>query len=600
MPSLTCRLAIHRGRFQLPEAATADLHSGQGSRQESFWSPDLVILQEGEILLGGVPQSARQLASYYRHHDRRLPPALGGHFRLVVLDERQQQIHCLSDKFATHPIYYQVDPYQLRISGHLGNLHEQGERELTLSAQSLYHYLYFHCIPSPHTIYEGISKLPPATLLQWDAGQLATRLYWRPSFQQQAGDSPAQLQQQLRDALEQAVGRYADRPRTGAFLSGGLDSSSVTAYLSHTSGRRIDTFTIGFAEPGYDETEYAALVAKAFNTRHHVYQMTPADLYQQLPKVAAHFDEPFGNSSALPTFYCGQLAKSQGMDNLLAGDGGDELFAGNSRYAKQKIFEAYYHCPATLRRLLEAHMPGIARRLPLTLVKKAASYVHQAAIGLPHRLQHYNFLHQHPATEVFNAGLCQQLDLTLPSRLLQTRYSELSNLPAVDNMLYLDWKFTLADNDLVKVNRMTELAGIQVAYPMLDDAMVAMATRIPASTKLPGQQLRAFYKASLGSILPRGTINKPKQGFGLPFGKWLSQDPQLRDLVQDTLHQLKQRDIIRPAFIDRALEMHEQVHSGFFGELVWLMMSLEIWLDSRRNAALETPPQHSAEVINLF
>lgn len=606
MEKLNCRLPINQGHFSLPSppvnweaSLTTDqpqLYINAASREENnlFWDDGLLIVVNGAPRQDDQQLNAYAIASLYRQQPDafagQVANQFSGHFRLLLIDEKRQHICCLTDKFATLPIYYQVDEDQLLIFGQLSALKQQHQQPLEIAPQSLYHYLYFHCIPSPLTIYQDIYKLPPARLLTWQTGQLNETLYWQPEFATRLERSSSDYEAELRGELTQSMARFADDPHTGTFLSGGLDSSAVAGFLARTSSRRIDTFTIGFSEPGYDETEFAEVVANRFNTRHHVYQMTPKDLYQQLPAVTSYFDEPFGNSSSLPTFYCSQLAKSHGMTRLLAGDGGDELFAGNSRYAKQKIFEYYYQLPAGARQRLEQHMPSLAQKLSHPLVKKAASYVEQAAIKLPMRLQHYNFLHQYPVEQVFTARIRSNLDLGLPENLLEQRYGEVSPASAIDNMLYLDWKFTLADNDLVKVNNMTAKAGIDVAYPMLDEGILALSTRLPGGSKLPGQNLRAFYKRALSGILPHSTLTKSKQGFGLPFGKWLSKDPQLNALVNDSLQRLKQRDIIEPAFIDLALTMHQQVHASFFGELVWLMMSLELWLDAHFD---QSPPTES-------
>ncbi len=371
----------------------------------------------------------------------------------------------------------------------------------------------------------------------------------------------------------------------GAFLSGGLDSSTVSGmFAKHLRPKSAPTFSIGFEAQGYDETEYARIAARHFGTEAHEYYVTPEDIYTAVRDIAAAFDEPFGNSSAIPVYFCARLAREHGVERMLAGDGGDELFAGNSRYAKQLVFERYGRVPAALRAgLLEPLLLGTPLgRLPLA--GKAASYIRQAQVPLPDRLQSYNFLHRHAADEVFAPGLLGRIDTDAPLRALRAEYGEHAAAPAVDRMLFLDWKFTLHDNDLVKVNGMCGLAGIDVGYPMLDESLVRMSCRIPATLKLRDGELRWFYKHATRDFLPGEIIRKKKHGFGLPFGVWLTGHAGLRELATASLGRLRERGLFNGAFLDALLDMQRDVHAAYYGELVWVLMVLELWLEAHAPA----------------
>lgn len=555
--------------------------SSNAGADKYFVSSELVVLLAGDPKIKDSPLTAQQLATDYALQGKQCLTKIEGHYCAVVLDGKDQQIFAVTDKFATHNLFYQCSENQFLLSTKLAQIKANSAAPLTLSKQSIYNYIYYHCIPSPNTIYQDVYKLEPARLLSLVDGKPNSSIYWTPTFCATASNSEVEdLSQGLRDALAKATKDYANNEKVGAFLSGGLDSSSVTAFLAANSEQAINTFTIGFSEPGYDEKEFAQAVADKFGSNHTVYNVTPTDIFEYLPKIAAYYDEPFGNSSALPTFFCAKVAKEKGMTIMLAGDGGDELFAGNERYAKQKVFERFTHLPGVVKGLLSTTVPLVAKILPLTVFKKAESYLYQANLGLPNRLQHYNFLHQNPVESVFSDDFLTGIDQQQPIEQLGKRYREINGADAVDNMLYLDWKFTLADNDLMKVNYMTEFAGIEVKYPMLTDDMVELCCKLPAEVKLPGQQLRAFYKSALSSVLPGSTINKSKQGFGLPFGKWLEKDENLKQLASATLESLKKRNIIRPEFIDHAQDMHQNVHAHYYGELVWIMIMLELWLQS--------------------
>ena len=335
---------------------------------------------------------------------------------------------------------------------------------------------------------------------------------------------------------------------------------------------------MGFPVKDYNETEYANIAVKHFNTRHQEYIVTPQDTVNAVPVIAAYYDEPFGNSSALAAYYCAKLAKEHGIRRLLAGDGGDEIFAGNERYAKQMLFEHYQHLPGFVRSALETGL----QLLPAALAKqsipfKAGRYIEQAKTAMPDRLQDYNFLHRHAAAEIFNNEFLAQIDTTKPLQQLRDCYHRPELASTLNRMLYMDWKTTLHDNDLVKVNRMCELAGVEVCYPLLDKNMIELSCRIPSGAKLKGQKLRWFYKQAMADFLPEKIINKSKHGFGLPFGIWLKDHQLLQELAYDAITDLKKRGFFKVEFLDHAVKMHQSIHAAYYGELIWVLMMLELW-----------------------
>lgn len=506
-------------------------------------------------------------------------PRLSGRFALFLIDLVNGAISVATDRFASLPLYYAEDDQQLVIANDLPLL-QQYLHETDLSHQALLDYVYYHMIPSPHSIYQQVKKLPLASLLEYRE-VLTVNTYWQPDFTPVTKSKDA-LARELQQRLLDAVAPFSELAGSGCFLSGGLDSSTVTACLAKLSGQQIKTFTIGFAEPGYDETAYAKVVADAFNTEHHVYYVTADDIVDALPSLAAHFFEPFGNSSALPTYFCARYAKEQGISTLLAGDGGDELFSGNERYTKQLVFERYNRLPAWFRALVSTAVDAGNGLFNTGLLRKGKSFLQQSQLDLASRLQHYNFLHQHQVQDVFTADFLQQVNVTLPLSMVQQRFSDVATSDPVNSMLYNDWKFTLADNDLVKVNTMTSLAGVNVAYPLLDQGLLELANRIAPQLKLEGGQLRAFYKYACRDLLPKATLTKSKHGFGLPFGLWLSKHKPLQQLAYQQLCALKQRNLFRPQFIDNILQQHKDTHATYYGELIWLLTLLELWLNAHQ------------------
>ncbi|NQD35611.1 asparagine synthase [Permianibacter sp. IMCC34836] len=505
-----------------------------------------------------------------------------GHFLLVVAQPQSQQLWLAIDRTGVRRAFYRQDGAQLLFGSKLADVARHAGRRPVINQQALYNYLYFHMVPSPDTIFQGCQKLAPGHVLHWQAGKLRTDNYFKARFHHRGDAEPANSEALLLPALESAVRRARGSDNCGAFLSGGLDSSSVVGMLAKAQPKPA-TFNIAFSDPKYDESAYARLSAKHFGTEHFELKLEPDEALAALSTIAAHGDEPFGNSSALPTYFCGKFARENGIKVMLAGDGGDELFAGNSRYAKNKLFEYYWRLPGGLRRLSEtlagsgSHADD-SSRWPGPF-GKVQSYIRQAAVPMPDRLQSYNFLHLHAPETVFTSQQLAHSDQRYPLQLWRERYREADAEDSLDATLYLDWKFTLADNDLVKVNSMCELAGIDVRYPMLDDDLIDLSLQLSAQRKLPGQKLRHYYKEACRGFLADETLDKSKHGFGLPFGVWLREHAGLRELVASKLDALKQRDIFLPSFIDHARHQHETGHASFFGELNWILMVLELWLE---------------------
>jgi asparagine synthase (glutamine-hydrolysing) len=403
--------------------------------------------------------------------------------------------------------------------------------------------------------------------------------YWTPSFDETGGGSIRELGGELKARVRAQVERLADRPAAGAFLSGGLDSSTVAGMLAAARPGAARTYSIGFPAEGYDELRYARIAATHFGTIQREYQVTPEDAVAAIAQVAAGCDEPFGNSSALAVYFCARLARQDGIELLLGGDGGDEIFAGNTRYAKQGIFEAYARVPSALRHHLIQPLLAVPGMDRLPLVRKAHSYVRQARVPLPDRLDSYNFLHRHAADEIFDPDFLRTVDVDQPLREVRETYRTPEHASPLNRMLYLDWKRTLQDNDLVKVNRMCQLAGVDVAYPMLDDAVVELSCRVPSRLKLRPGRIRHFYKEAMRDFLPPEIIRKRKHGFGLPFGVWTRSHPQLQELAYGSVAALEHHGFFRPDFLHRAVALHRSDTPEYYGELVWILMMLRLWLD---------------------
>jgi asparagine synthase (glutamine-hydrolysing) len=525
---------------------------------------------------------AKHLASLYEGDISALYEKIAGQFIVFIYDKQTRKLLVFNDHMATMPCYYYQENGKVWFSSSLQYIKNIASNELLISNQAIFNYCYFHCIPAPTTIYQSVFKLDSSELvvIEQDSIEHKGSLY-RPHFSQKS--TMASAHHDCLNTVKDMVAFQNDDPNIGAFLSGGLDSSTVAGVLSELKikqGNKAKTFSIGFKEQGYDETSFAELSAKHFNTEHKTSYLPPEYISENFVKVASAFDEPFGNSSALAAYYCASFAKEHGVSTLLAGDGGDEIFAGNSRYAKQKLFRPFELLP----RAAQSFFKQVFLNTPLNkmpVAKKVASYIEQADTPLPDRLQSYNFLHRFSPNEIFTADFLKDVDQGLPLEQLRARYQQSGSSNAIDSMLYMDWKFTLADNDLIKVSKMCAMAGVKVKFPLLEKELVDFSCQIPASEKLPGNKLRDFFKKSMKNFLADETLSKPKHGFGLPFGRWMRTTPSLVSLTEQSLQDLKKRNIIQETFIDKALDMQKNEHSAYYGELIWILTVLELWFSQR-------------------
>ena len=482
------------------------------------------------------------------------------------------------DRFAIQSVCYRVLNGRLHFASRADEL---ADAQTLIDPQAIFDYLYFHVIPSPRTIYKGIFRLPPGHYALFDNGQLTVAPYWVPSFEEQSNASFESSKEEFRVLLKEAVSTQLDGGKPACFLSGGTDSSTVAGMISQASGRQAATYSIGFDAQGYDEMEYARLAARHFKTDHHEYYVTPDDLVRSIPSVAAHYDQPFGNSSALPAYYCAKMAREDGVSKILAGDGGDELFGGNTRYAKQRVFGWYDSLPGGLRSGLLEPVSGLDFVSQIPLVRKAASYVNQAKVPMPDRLMTYNLLFRLGVQDVLTPELLAQVDPHDPARQQREVWNQVRQGSLVNRMLAFDWRYTLADCDLPKVMGTTALAGVNVGFPMLDDRLLAFSLKLPTAYKLKGLKLRWFFKEALRGFLPDEILVKKKQGFGLPFGVWANQTPALKTLAKDSLEGLAARGVIRAEFVHTLLTKRLAEYPGYYGEMVWILMMLEQWLAAK-------------------
>lgn len=527
---------------------------------------------------------AKALASAYRQYGTELLELIDGAFALAIIDVHADETLLAIDRAGICPLIYAVAGEALVFGSSADAINLYPSVKSEIDPQSIYNYLYFHMVPGPATVFSGQRRLLPGQFLLFRGGKAVTKSYWEMRFDEHCERPFAELKQDFLTVLRESVRAAAEGADTGAFLSGGTDSSTIAGMLGEVTGKPARTYSIGFEAEGYDEMAYARIAARHFGTVHHEYYVTPDNVVAAIPQIAAAHDQPFGNASAVPTYYCAKLAKADGIETLLGGDGGDELFGGNERYAKQHLYSLYSDLPSSVRKGL---IEPVAFALPegIDVVGKVQRYIRNASQPMPGRYDNYNLLERLGAANVFTAEFLATVDAQQPRAVMARAYQQAHAETLINRMLALDLKYTLADNDLPKVTRSCELAGVDVQYPMLDDAVVAFSARLAPGLKLKGTRLRYFFKQALRGFLPDEIIVKEKHGFGLPFGPWLASHAPLRQIALDSVADLKQRHIVRADFIDELTSTHVRSHAGYYGTMVWILMMLEQWFSQHRPPA---------------
>jgi asparagine synthase (glutamine-hydrolysing) len=415
----------------------------------------------------------------------------------------------------------------------------------------------------------------------WDDGRTTLHRYWDVTYSERSLGRMAAARAvygQTAEAVRQTL-TGLDTKQTGAFLSGGTDSSVVVGLMSRLTDERVQAFSIGFQEAQYNELEYAELAARHFDAAHYTRIVTADEALQFLPDIVSAYDEPFGNNSALPAYLCARHAREAGVRMLLAGDGGDEIFGGNERYRRESILARYHLIPRALRLGL---IEPVVRRFPAEapgLPGKARRYVERASLPNPDRFYSSEFFVSQNRQWLLHPDFQALTTPDWPLRVARGHYEAARSTGELNRLLHVDLKITLADNDLFKVARTAEAAGLGVRFPLLDHPLVEFMATLPAWHKVRGGEKRYIFKQAFRQLLPREILAKVKHGFGLPTSDWLKRHPGFRELGRDTLLSRRslERGYFAPGAVEELFRLHEADHTPFYGDRLWTLLMLELW-----------------------
>lgn len=525
------------------------------------------------------------LLRLYLDEDLAFLERLRGEFVLAAWNGREERLSLATDRFRVHPLLYAHDREKLVFASRMKSISAcPSPVRMTVNPRAILDVMAVSAIPTPRTIFQEVRKLPPGHVLHYSKDEVHLSAYWDINFlkpdQASEQELTAQLKRHFSDSIGTRLQTEVGPSRIGTFLSGGIDSSTVTGVLKTLSKSEVHSFSIGFGEQRFDEMNFARIAARHFGVVHHEYTVTAQDTRDALPIVLESFDEPFANASAVPTYVCAKFAKDHGVDVLYAGDGGDELFGGNERYSEQRVFEYYDRIPSWLRGMVRPTVQGLAAATGLPLFEKGAKYIRRASVPLPQRLMTYGFFNVVPMQDLFTPAFLDSLgDARSPYESIERYYGQALAQNPLDRHLYLDLKFAISDNDLFKVTRMTEAAGVTVRFPFLDHRLAEFAATVPARLKMRGRELRTFFKAAYSDVLPLAIRTKTKHGFGLPIPVWLRTDPYLNELMRELVLSARslQRGYFRKSMLEELVRRHQTDQTSFYGTVLWNVMILELW-----------------------
>jgi len=505
---------------------------------------------------------------------------LRGMFAFAIWDRRRRLLFAARDRVGKKPFVYAHAPGgDLAFSSELASLVESPGFARAVDETALHHYLTYQYVPTPHTIWSGAKKLPPAHFLVWEDGRVRTQRYWDLHYvpKLRLGSLAAYRERFLEIFRESVRLRLVSDVPLGAFLSGGVDSSAIVAMMSLEGAAPVRTFSIGFAEGDYDELHYARMVAERYGTEHHELVVQPRAL-DVLPQLVRHYGEPFADSSAVPTWYVSQLTR-RSVTVALSGDGGDEAFGGYQRYLADRLISGYLLLPGmlrdgVLRRAIE-RLPGPKR--PRGFIGRLKRFV---ATADPERERQYvryfcAFTNETKAglySPAFAARMAGEDSIALVEEL----YSRADGGSFLDRTLSVDMHSYLPDDILAKVDIASMGSGLETRAPFLDHRLLEFAAACPPALKLRGTTGKYLLKKALAPYLPRQILHRRKMGFGMPVAEWFR--GELGEMAGDLLLSARalQRGYFRRDAIDRLLTEHRSCAADN-GARLWVLLFLELW-----------------------
>lgn len=566
----------------LPHVA---LCSGKATGSTSFWAGERVLVACDSELCpienAKASTAAEAIAQLYLAEGVSFVHKLKGAFALALWDEQNRTLMLAVDRFGIKRLSYAVSDSQIVFATRPSAIFASQRVPKKVDLSSITEYFLYNVVPIPKTAFEGIFRVAPGEYLLWSVKGAQKTRYWDMRYpaddHRPAQDLAEELLARMQTAV-QVTSADLDLSRTGCFLSGGTDSSSIVGLMTRLYTPPINAFSIGFSEERFNELEYARIAATHYRARHIEGKLGPEEARGIVDKIVSAYEEPFGNSSAVPTYSCAKLAREHGMEVLLAGDGGDELFGGNERYREEQIFDFYQRIPGSARRwLIEPLILG--NPLKMSPFAKAQNYVRRSNMGNPERYCRWRLLRRFSPDLVLGSEMPFRNGHSDLLAMMRMHHQSAPASSELNRLLYVDVKMTLGDDDLPKVMQTAELAGIRVRFPYLDHELAEFSGRLPSSLKVRFLEKRYLFKRATRNLLPEAILKKKKHGFGLPVGFWLKSHPAWHGWAKEILYDPRtyQRGYFQRSFVDQLFANMQQDETPYHGDLLWAFLMLELW-----------------------
>jgi asparagine synthase (glutamine-hydrolysing) len=523
-----------------------------------------------EVILHGYEEWGVECLNHFR-----------GMFAFAIWDSNLQRLFMARDRLGKKPLVYFSRNGHFSFASEIKALLQVPGIEKKVNGNALHHYLTYQYVPSQDTIFEGIKKLPPAHYLLYDRrGNLKIERYWRLRFDSshQTKDGVEELTDRIRTELEESVKlRLISDVPLGAFLSGGVDSSLIVGIMAKLSGQPVKTFSIGFEEKEFDELSYARIVSDRFSTEHHEFIVKP-NAIEILPKLVWHYNEPFSDSSAIPTYYVANLTKDF-VKVVLTGDAGDENFAGYPRYLRSLWVASFTRIPEKLRRDLlpyflrvlsgfhwrEKTLNRLADFMESLSTDQAKNYAEQIKIFSAKEKEN-----------IYTGDFRKQVGENNPLDFLLSKFQESKTEDLLEQLLYVDMNSYLPEDLLVKMDIATMANSLEARVPFLDYKFMELVSEIPAHLKLRGTESKFILKKAFKDFLPEAIFKRKKMGFGVPLSKWFRNE--LKEYIYAILldHKTLSRGYFKREGIERLLNDHISLRYDHSSR-IWALLFLEVW-----------------------
>ena len=504
---------------------------------------------------------------------------LRGMFAIAIWDKVEQTLFLARDRVGKKPLLYSHQTNgDLVFGSEFQALLKHPSVSREVEPEAIDAYLSYSCVPAPLTAFKSIRKLEPGHWLRWKDGAIETQRYWLPNFSNKISISEGEAIEETTRLLRESTRlRMISEVPLGAFLSGGVDSSTVVALMAQESSTPVKTFSIGFEEEDFSELKYARMVAEHVGAEYHEFIVKP-NAWEILPTLVDHYGEPYADSSAIPTYYVSKETRKH-VTVALNGDGGDESFAGYERYAAMRIAEKYHRIPAMLRKAFVEFPAGLipTSELKRSRIRDGKRFL--AAASLP-RVERYfrwsSAFDRESKSDLYASDFRHAIDATDASEFLRKWFATANGSGIIDTTMLVDQMTYLPNDLLVKVDIASMANSLECRSPFLDHKVIEFAASLPESLKISGVETKSFLKKVAARLVPKEAIYRRKMGFGVPVGKWFR--GEMKGFVQEVLlsEASLNRGVIRPEMLKKYVDEHTSGDRDHAFR-IWALLMLELW-----------------------